>query len=336
MAQVWKVAPGEHAYLWEMCRERNCILLGWCYLKDYRKYKSEKAVLKALGGEPGSGSGAASSIWRFTHEIEPNHIVVANKGRSSVVGVGIVKSEYLAPGSSKNPSDNEGFPHARLVDWVIDQPIDIKPYFFGMSTVHSLSTEKVSQIKQAYLKKYPKLKDAVNELFGHVTTDEVDNSTTKELLTSAERQLDKEDTFDPTGIKDARERILSSIVRRRGQPAFRKHLLVAYEGRCAVTGCDVEAVLEAAHIIPYKGSKTNHPCNGLLLRADLHTLFDLRLVTVDVGTMRLLVSPNLDGTSYENYHGKQVRVPNKPASQPSREALEQHRKVSGIRRITPR
>ena len=49
----------------------------------------------------------------------------------------------------------------------------------------------------------------------------------------------------PEGVADARERVLSSIVRRRGQPAFRQRLLAAYNGRCAITGCDVEAVLDA-------------------------------------------------------------------------------------------
>ena len=50
-----------------------------------------------------------------------------------------------------------------------------------------------------------------------------------------------------------------------------------YEGKCAVTGCDVPDVLQAAHIFPYMGPETNHPSNGLL-RADIHTLFDLGLI----------------------------------------------------------
>jgi hypothetical protein len=96
-----------------------------------------------------------------------------------------------------------------------------------------------------------------------------DDSTAKGLQ-SAVQQLVKDAAFDPMGIKDARQRMFSSIVRRQGQPAFRKQLLVAYKGQCAITGCEVESVLEAAHIVPYMGLETNHPGNGLLLRADLH------------------------------------------------------------------
>jgi hypothetical protein len=160
---------------------------------------------------------------------------------------------------------------------------------------------------------------------------QADNHGTRTLLAGAEQQLAERDDFDPSGIRDGRERTLASIVRRRGQPAFRKHLLSAYRGRCAITGCQVKAILEAAHIIPYKGSKTNHAGNGLLLRADLHTLFDLQLVAVNEATMRVLISPQLAGTEYEQYRGQRIRIPDDPASQPSREALKQHRQESGLR-----
>ena len=122
--------------------------------------------------------------------------------------------------------------------------------------------------------------------------DDAAQGDTENLLARVERQLDEAGAFNPEGIADTREHDLSSIVRRRGQPAFRKHLLSAYSGRCAITGCDVAAVLDAAHIVSYRGPETNHPANGLLLRTDLHTLFDLRMVAVDVDTMTLLVSPD--------------------------------------------
>ncbi|WP_169719739.1 HNH endonuclease, partial [Novosphingobium acidiphilum] len=54
----------------------------------------------------------------------------------------------------------------------------------------------------------------------------------------------------------------------------------AYDGKCAVTSCAIEPLLEAAHIHPYLGPKTNHVTNGMLLRADIHTLFDLGLLAI--------------------------------------------------------
>ena len=153
---------------------------------------------------------------------------------------------------------------------------------------------------------------------------------TGKLLAAAEQRLSETSAFNPKGVDDARERVLSSIVRRRGQPAFRRRLLAAYCGRCAITGCVVEDVLEAAHIVPYRGPDTNHPANGLLLRTDLHTLFDLRLIAIDVETMTLLVSRELSCTEYEEYRGRPVRVPDDRESQPSREALNQHRHESRL------
>jgi hypothetical protein len=161
-------------------------------------------------------------------------------------------------------------------------------------------------------------------------SDENVQAETRKLLATAEQHLNEAGAFDPNGVADARERVLSSIVRRRGQPAFRQHLLAAYNGRCAITGCNVAAVLEAAHIISYSGPDTNHPANGLLLRTDLHTLFDLKLVAVDEETMTLLVSPELSTTEYDEYRGARITVPDNRESRPSLEALRRHRQESGL------
>ncbi len=330
MVQVWKIAPGQRANHWGMCRDHDCILLGWRQLKDYRKFKSKSEILRALGGRPGDGAGAALSIMRFANEVKPSDIVVANQGRATVVGIGIVTSDYLPPGVAKNPSESKRLPHARLVDWRITDRLDLEPYFFGMSTVHALSSEKVAAIRQAYEIKYPKLHSTLVHLFAGVEFDK-DDPETENLRASAEKELEEQGAFDPTGIEDARIRILSSIVRRQGQPAFRTCLLAAYSGRCAITGCSVEAVLEAAHIVPYKGTETNHPGNGLLLRADFHTLFDVHLISVHEDTMRLLVSPKLNDTVYEKFRGKKVRIPSVEGSRPSPLALKQHRAKSGLR-----
>ncbi len=101
----------------------------------------------------------------------------------------------------------------------------------------------------------------------------------------------------PASDADARQRLLAEIVRRQGQPLFRLRLLDAYDGRCAVTGEAAEQVLEADHVRPYRGPQSHEVSVGLLLRADLHTLFDRHLVSVDAAGA-LLVSEELRGTSY--------------------------------------
>ena len=90
--------------------------------------------------------------------------------------------------------------------------------------------------------------------------------------------------------EDTRERVTRQIRARRGQSAFRNGLRSRYGDRCMVTGSNVLALIEAAHIRPYRGENDNHFENGLLLRADVHTLFDLDLVGIDPGTLLVHVS----------------------------------------------
>ena len=129
---------------------------------------------------------------------------------------------------------------------------------------------------------------------------------------------------------DAREKTLTLITLRRGQPQFRKQLLLAYEGRCAISGYDAAAALEACHIYPYKGPDTNHVANGLLLRGDLHTLFDLGLIVVESTERKIVTSPALKDTKYEILSGTPLRTPIRAAFQPSTVALDAHRSWAGF------
>lgn len=139
-----------------------------------------------------------------------------------------------------------------------------------------------------------------------------------------------EDFFDPTSVEDARERISRSLTRRRGQTPFRDALIAAYNGRCAITGCSVLDVLEAAHIHPYRGPDTNKVTNGLLLRSDVHTLFDCCLLAIDADTMTVLVAPQLRDSEYGALHGRRLCAPRNAAQQPNTEALNMQRKTSGL------
>lgn len=127
--------------------------------------------------------------------------------------------------------------------------------------------------------------------------------------------------FDPESVGDLRERALRAISIRRGQPAFRAALLKAYGGRCAVTGCAVEDVLEAAHIYPHKGPLTDHVSNGLLLRADVHTLFDCDLLAIDPDKRLVVVSKKLETSSYAKLGGRPLRFPRDAAKGPSKKNL---------------
>lgn len=113
-----------------------------------------------------------------------------------------------------------------------------------------------------------------------------------------------------------------------GQGAFRVAVLDAYGRACAVTGEHSLPVLDAAHIQPFGDHGPHAVSNGLLLRADLHRLFDTGYVTV-TPEHRLEVSARLradyqNGRSYYPLHGSRLRPPVDARSQPDPLFLTYH------------
>ncbi|QHD50145.1 HNH endonuclease [Vreelandella aquamarina] len=130
--------------------------------------------------------------------------------------------------------------------------------------------------------------------------------------------------FDIDSVVDDRENKLKLAHVRKGQKAFRSDVLNAFGGKCVVTGCDIPQALQACHIYSYIGEATNHPSNGLLLRSDLHGLFDSYLITVSAKG-RLLLSSTLKGSYYKKYNNLKVRFPSKKEHEVSESALDFHR-----------
>jgi putative restriction endonuclease len=127
----------------------------------------------------------------------------------------------------------------------------------------------------------------------------------------------------PIDEEDARKRIDTQIVVRQGGAKFRKAALSMFAGRCAISGWDVEAVLEAAHIVPYRGPQTDQPDNALLLRADLHTLFDRDLLRIDPDTRRIILAESLRHGPYGAFAGQEVRLAESVSTETFRCRLQQ-------------
>lgn len=137
-------------------------------------------------------------------------------------------------------------------------------------------------------------------------------------------------SFNPDAAQDTRLKVVAEVFRRQGGARFRRGLLLAYEGRCAMSRYDAEPALEAAHIVPYRGPQTNHPTNGLLLRADLHDLFDLGLIAVDTDSMRLKIGSDLAGTMYEPLADQPLWMPQDKDLRPNLQALTKHLERSAV------
>ncbi len=118
------------------------------------------------------------------------------------------------------------------------------------------------------------------------------------------------------------------VTPRLGQGTFRIMVTDAYGRRCAISNEKTLPVLDAAHIKPYHNEGQHSIDNGLLLRKDIHALFDLGYVTVTpeykIEVSRRIKEEYENGREYYKYHGSNISLPSNPIYRPSPELLAWH------------
>lgn len=139
------------------------------------------------------------------------------------------------------------------------------------------------------------------------------------------------DLLDSNNEKDEHSRFGKEIMikPRLGQGGFRIMVMDEYSRRCAITGEKTLPVLDAAHIRPYSENGPHKVSNGILMRSDLHTLFDNGYLTLtkefNIEVSRRIKEEFSNGREYYALHGKQlVSLPKNPANHPQSEFLEWH------------
>ena len=161
------------------------------------------------------------------------------------------------------------------------------------------------------------------------STDEADGKYIWEAV--SERLLVSPGAETITEGADTRYGAPTLIKPRLGQGAFRLAITDSYDRRCAVSGEKTLPILDAAHIKAFEAGGEHALSNGLLLRTDIHRLFDLGYVTVGPDN-RFEVSGRLkadfdNGRHYYELHGTTVRSPRRGDAMPSPEALKWHREI---------
>jgi hypothetical protein len=106
-----------------------------------------------------------------------------------------------------------------------------------------------------------------------------------------------------------RNRRLAEIWSRPNQATFRRLVLENFNWACCVSESQTRAVLQAAHIVPVSHSGTDNLDNGLLLRSDIHLLFDIGALDIDPQTLRVSVD-NKIAPEYSKYSGKRLKIAN--------------------------
>lgn len=126
------------------------------------------------------------------------------------------------------------------------------------------------------------------------------------------------------------------IVPRVGQQAFKGLVLTSYHRQCAITGGRIGPTLQAAHIRPVSEQGLHRVDNGLLLRSDVHTLFDRGYLGID-DKYRLQVSPRLrgdfgNGQEFYDRERTPINVPDRAADRPSRDSVIWHMDTTFLHR----
>lgn len=151
-------------------------------------------------------------------------------------------------------------------------------------------------------------------------------------LNGAVAQLSRRASIGPATVaamEGARFGTPQLVTPRLGQGSFRLLIADSYQRRCTMTGERTFPALEAAHIHRYSRGGDHSLSNGLLLRSDLHKLFDLGYLSIEPNTLKIKVSSKIreefeNGRDYYRLDGQQLRQPENPLAFPSLEKLQYH------------
>lgn len=110
----WTFSPGEQASKWDFCVNEGVMCIGWDKLGDYSQYSSieeTNQAIKRFYPTGGSAKNDTLAVWQFLNEIKQGDVVFAKKGRHTIIGRGVVESEYMFDDNLPN------YKHIRKVKW---------------------------------------------------------------------------------------------------------------------------------------------------------------------------------------------------------------------------
>ena len=113
--QYWLYAPGEGASMWEDFYRAGIMGLGWDELGDLNTYASKGEMaqkLRDIHGGDSSYKNSAHAVWQFVHDIKPGDVIFAKRGRSEILGRGVVESDY-----EYDDNQTGEYPNIRKVKW---------------------------------------------------------------------------------------------------------------------------------------------------------------------------------------------------------------------------
>ena len=135
-SRLWLFSPGEGAYLWEEQYENGEAAIGWDALGDLTQYQTRKEItdkLKALENLERNPWNNSLACWQFPNEIKVGDWILVKRGKSHLLGYGVVTSDYIYD------SEREQYHHIRQVDWKLKGEWDAKEFNLVTKTLTDLT-----------------------------------------------------------------------------------------------------------------------------------------------------------------------------------------------------
>ena len=174
--KYWVYAPGEGSYMWEEFYKRGVMAIGWNEIGDLSLFKNKSEIKEAMKKNYGpnlSYQNATHATWQFANEMKVGDIIFVKKGRSQLIGRGIVTSDYFYD------SEAEEYNHIRIVNWThhgewpypgkaaMKTLTDVTPYIDVVEKLKNIfdddTSEDVEEVEKSY-SSYTKV-DFLNDVF---------------------------------------------------------------------------------------------------------------------------------------------------------------------------
>ena len=146
--RFWLYAPGTNAEAWDDCRKNGLMVLGWDEMGDISQFTSRDAIIqkmKEVYGGNSSYKNDSLAVWQFVNEIKPGDVVFAKKGRTQIIGRGVVEEGY-----NYNPS-RQAYHSERKIKW---ENVGTWPHPDGLAGMKTLTD----------ISKYPNYVAKLNKL----------------------------------------------------------------------------------------------------------------------------------------------------------------------------
>lgn len=160
--EYWIYSPGENASKWELCINDGIMCIGWDVLGDLSDYSSREEMHKKIKlhyPSKGSAKNDTLAVWQFSNEMKPGDIVFAKKGRNTIIGRGVVESDY------EFDESRDDYKHIRKVnwtnigEWLIDDSVAMKTltnvtrnadYVTKLNNLVDGTSQEVSETEESY------------------------------------------------------------------------------------------------------------------------------------------------------------------------------------------